>query len=207
MSTVQAYASTLGHTRVILDGSVASGSVTRDGRFLIPSVEPGTYILSVVSHNHQFDKFRIDIPTQSSTPEVRAYAPGTPLNPPSSIKLSYPILITPRGQNAYFVPPQSFNLLGMFQNPMMLMMVFGGVMMLSMPYLLKSMDPEMVQEFKENQAKLSNFQTSLQNGDLKSSYSALMSGEEPRAVVSTVAAKQPNSAPNTPKNRGNKKRR
>ena len=77
----------------------------------------------------------------------------------------------------------------MFQNPMMLMMVFGGVMMLSMPYLLvrfqirvrlpreclcadprvqKSMDPEMVQEFKENQANLSIFQTSLQNGDLKS---------------------------------------
>ena len=91
------------------------------------------------------------------------------------------------------------------------------------PCVQKSMDPEMVQEFKENQAKLSNFQTSLQNGDLKSrcafrathgvscwtlsSYSALMSGEEPRTVVATAAAKQPNSASNTPKNRGNKKRR
>lgn len=35
----------------------------------------------------------------------------------------------------YFVPPQSFNVVQMFQNPMMLIMVFGGLMMLAMPYI------------------------------------------------------------------------
>lgn len=66
------------------------------------------------------------------------------------MKLNYPLVINPRvswkrplagskgNAPAYYVPPESFNLIGMFKNPMMLMMVFAGVMMLSMPYLMVS---------------------------------------------------------------------
>jgi hypothetical protein len=54
--------------------------------------------------------------------------------------LSYPIALTPRANyrasGAYFVPRESFNLLAMFSNPMMLMMLFAGVMVLAMPYLM-----------------------------------------------------------------------
>lgn len=119
-------------------------------------VEPGTYVLSVLSPRHQFDKvspvpfhsihtlrlnltrtqLRIDISQSSDVPEVRPYVAGTPLNPPSPIQLPYPIKLTPRHRNNFFIPPQSFNIVGMFQNPMMLMMVFGGGMMLAMPYLM-----------------------------------------------------------------------
>ncbi|THH20251.1 hypothetical protein EW146_g1095 [Bondarzewia mesenterica] len=200
--------SALGSATVVLDDAVATGSVTRNGHFIIPDVEPGTYVLSVISHNYQFEQLRVDVAAPPSPPEIRPYIPGTPLNPRSPVKLPYPITLGSRGQNAYFVPPQSFNLIGMFQNPMMLMMVFAGVMMLAMPYLMKNMDPEMVQEFKENQVKMASLQSSLQNGDLKSGFSALLSGEEPRTAVTTATNRQPNSASNTAKNRsGHKKRR
>jgi len=43
--------------------------------------------------------------------------------------------LVPRQRKSYFVPHQSFNVMQMFQNPMMLIMVFGGVMMLAMPYV------------------------------------------------------------------------
>ncbi|KAH9982525.1 hypothetical protein BGW80DRAFT_1247351 [Lactifluus volemus] len=124
----------LGQAKVVLDNSIASGSITRDGRFVIPDVEAGTYILSVVSRDHFFDKLRVDVPPDpKSPPEIRAYTVGSPLNPPSPGK-------------DYFVPHQSFNVLQILQNPMMLIMVFGGAMMLAMPYIMKNIDPEVLQE-------------------------------------------------------------
>jgi hypothetical protein len=82
-------------------------------------------------------QLRVDVPQEpESTPEVRPYAIGTPLNPPSSIKLPYPVKLVPRQRNSYFVPHQSFSIALILQNPMMLIMVFGGVMMLAMPYIM-----------------------------------------------------------------------
>ena len=110
----------------------------------------------MVSRDHVFDKvlfcflprtlssltwcrlqLRVDVPPEpKSPPEVHAYAVGTPLNPLSPVQLPYPIKLVPRQRKDYFVPHQSFDVLQMFQNPMMLMMVFGGVMMLAMPYIM-----------------------------------------------------------------------
>jgi hypothetical protein len=77
----------------------------------------------------------------------------------------------------------------MFQNPMMLITVFGGLMMLAMPYIMvstsdvstflreltrsmvpplqKNVDPEVLQEAQQNQARLRN---ALQSGDPKSGW-------------------------------------
>ena len=79
---------------------------------------------------------RVDIFEAETLPEVRPYFPGTPLSSASSVTLTYPSTLSARGKYDYFVPRESFNLLGMFQNPMMLMMVFTGVMVLAMPYIM-----------------------------------------------------------------------
>ncbi|KAH9968911.1 hypothetical protein BC827DRAFT_1166433 [Russula dissimulans] len=156
----------LGHARVVLDNSIASGTISRDGLFTVPDVAVGTYIVSVISHDHVFDKLRIDVPPESeSPPEVRPYTDGTPLDPPSPIKLPYPIKLVPRQRNSYFIPHQSFNVVQMLQNPMMLITVFGGLMMLAMPYIMKNVDPEVLQEAQQNQSRLRN---ALQSGDTKS---------------------------------------
>jgi len=60
------------------------------------------------------------------------------MNPPSSVILPYPVLLTPREKQNYFIPPDSFNLGAMLSNPMMLLMVGGAGMMLAMPYLMVS---------------------------------------------------------------------
>lgn len=104
------------------------------------SIRTSTPFLSCLSYVYSpsSPQLRIDIPPSHSTPEVRPYAPGTPLNPPTSYLLPYPILLTPRAKNEYFIPREGFNLIGMFQNPMMLMMGFAAVMMLGMPYIMVS---------------------------------------------------------------------
>jgi hypothetical protein len=193
----------LGHAKVVLDNSIASGSITRDGGFVIADVTAGTYILSVVSHDHVFDKFRVDVPPQpESPPEVRPYTVGTPLNPPSPIKLPYPIKLVPRQKKSYFIPHQTFDIMLMLQNPMMLITVFGGLMMLAMPYVMKNLDPEVLQEAQQNQARL---QKALQSGDLKSGLPPVIGNGDNRSAVAT-ATPSPSGSNNVVKNRGKKRR-
>jgi ER membrane protein complex subunit 7 len=64
--------------------------------------------------------------------------PGTPLNPPSSFTLPYPLTLQARRKLDFFVPEASFNVMGMFQNPMMLMMGVTAIVVLALPYLLVS---------------------------------------------------------------------
>lgn len=100
-----------------------------------PYVVP-TSFLSLAIQLMVHIQLRIDVKPSESIPEVRPHVLGTPFNPASSIYLPYPVSLAPRSKNAYFVPRESFNLVGMFQNPMMMIMVFTGIMMFAMPYIM-----------------------------------------------------------------------
>ncbi|KAF8559252.1 hypothetical protein OG21DRAFT_1503155 [Imleria badia] len=180
----------LGSAKVILDAGKYSGRVTRDGNFSIPDVDPGTYVLSVTSHDYVFDQFRVDVVDTSSPPHVRSHLLGTPLMSATSVSLRYPIVLMPRHKNTYFKPRESFNLLGMFQNPMVLIMVLTGLMMLGMPYIMKNLDPQTLEELKNQQGKIANIQNSLQNGDVKSGLSALLAAEE-ESKASVASGRSP----------------
>jgi len=198
--------SDLGPSQVVLDDGRLSGSVMKDGHFVISDVQPGTYLLSVQSHDHAFDTLRIDVLSTNSIPEVHPYVIGTPFNPVSPISLLYPIILTPRSKNTYFVPRESFNVVGMFQNPMMLIMVFTGVMMFAMPYIMKNMDPEMLDEMRERQAKMASIQSSMQSGDIKSSISALLAGDGEPKISGARAQSVPSGASQNRKG-GNKNKK
>lgn len=66
---------------------------------------------------------------------------GTPLITATSVSLRYPIVLMPRHKNSYFKPRESFNLLGMLQNPMVMIMVLTGMMMFGMPYIMVTLTP------------------------------------------------------------------
>ncbi|KAK7694566.1 hypothetical protein QCA50_001752 [Cerrena zonata] len=193
----------LGQAKVVLDDGKLYGGVTRSGQFVIPEVPSGTYILSVMTHDYAFERLRIDVSDTDTLPEVRPYIPGTPLSPASPVTLPYPITLHPRGKYDFYAPQESFNIIAMFKSPMMLLMLFTGVMMLAMPYIMKNMDPEMLNEFKDRQAKMQNIQSSIQNGDFKSGISAMLDDGKPAA--SSGVSKAQSSA--TPRNKGKGKRR
>ncbi|KAG6901853.1 hypothetical protein C0995_007239 [Termitomyces sp. Mi166 len=159
---ISCYIQTLRSSKVVLDNGKMKGSILRDGSFTIPDVPAGTYVLSVLAPDHSFDQLRIDVVDLESKPQVRPYVIGTPLNPPSTVLLAYPITLTPKSKPPYFVPRESFNLMTMLSNPMMLMMVAGGAMITQ-----KNMDPEAMEEFKEQHAKMASFQNAVASGDLK----------------------------------------
>jgi hypothetical protein len=80
----------------------------------------------------------VDIPANDDIPEVRPHYPGTPLNPPVAATLPYPIILHPRRKNDFFVPPESFDPMGMLKNPMVLMMGATALMAIGLPWMLVS---------------------------------------------------------------------
>ncbi|KAF9535849.1 hypothetical protein CPB83DRAFT_842451 [Crepidotus variabilis] len=178
----------LGPATVSLDEGVHYGSITRGGRFTIPDVPDGSYLLSVHSHHYVFDQLRIDVANASATPvEVHPYIPGTPFNPSSAVVLPYPIVLAPKERYSFFMPRESFNIGGMLSNPMMLMMIGLGVFMLLTPYIMKNLDPETLEELKKEQAKM---HTALQSGDLKG-LSSIMTGNGEGSQESKPAVQTP----------------
>ena len=115
-------------------------------------------------------QLRVDVHRNTegdALPDVRPYIPGTPHNPPSPVTLRYPIVLTPRQKAEYFVERQAFNLLGMLKNPMILMMVAMGGLVLGMPYIIKNLDPEVVKEMNDRHTRYSGIQNALQSGNLR----------------------------------------
>jgi hypothetical protein len=197
----------LASAKVLLDAGKMSGRVTRNGNFSIPDVPPGTYVLSVLSHDYSFDHVRIDVSPSEPLPEVRPYIFGTPLLTTTSFILPYPIVLTPRHKNRYFSPHESFNLVGMFRSPMMMIMGLTGVLMLAMPYIIKQLDPETLDGLKGQQGKAGSIENSIQSSDTRRLSALLSAGEETKA--SSPVAKS-NTGPSTLQQRkggkGNKRR-
>lgn len=52
--------------------------------------------------------------------------------------LPYPLEISPLGKEEFFEVNKGFEVGGMLKNPMILMMIFSGVIMLGLPYLTVS---------------------------------------------------------------------
>ncbi|KAF8649903.1 hypothetical protein AX16_005662 [Volvariella volvacea WC 439] len=190
-------ASELGPAKAVLDHGIYHGSVAKDGQFTIPNVPRGTFILSVQSHDFVFDQLRVDVGNASVV--VRPYLPGTPLDPPSSVQLPHPIVLSAKQRYNYFVPQEHFSVASMLKNPMMILMIVAGGMVLAMPYLMKNIDPEALEEFKEQQAKIAGVQNAMASGNLRAGFSTLMDAAE-------EAAQSGKKAPQTPKNKGGKKR-
>jgi len=178
---------------VVLDEGLYSARIWRTGQFVLHNVDPGTYVLSVNAHDHSFDYLRVDVPAEGSAPTVHPYIPGTPLSPKVNVTLPHPIKLIPRRRNVYFVPRESFNLVAMFSNPMMMMMVATGVLMLAAPYMMANLDPATAAEVKENQAKLANIQDSIKNMDFGSVVKAFSDDSKDESAVQ----KKPSPAPSS----------
>ncbi|KAF8316128.1 hypothetical protein DL93DRAFT_2111649 [Clavulina sp. PMI_390] len=122
--------------------------------------------------------------------EVRPAIPGTPFHAHSSAhlqalqQLPYPIAISTKGEKVYVVKKKGFDVLEMFKNPMMLMMLLAGGMVFILPTIMENMDPEMVKEMQERQGKMFSLQNSIQSGDfsaLKTELLARVDGPQPAA--------------------------
>lgn len=80
----------------------------------------------------------MDVSNDEPYASVYAYVPGTPLAPAPLVSTGYPVVISARAKNAYFVEPEAFDPLSMLKSPMMMMMIATGFLVFATPYLMVS---------------------------------------------------------------------
>lgn len=70
--------------------------------------------------------------------------PGAPKQ-----SIDYPLVLTAHASYQYYEPRQGFNLFGIFKNPMLLMMLVMGGMMVLMPKMMEGLDPEQKEQMQK----------------------------------------------------------
>lgn len=191
--------------------------IRRDGNFVLQNVPPGRYVLSVLCRTVSFPTLSIQVlPDAESLPIVKPHVYGQALPPPSDLgtrpepRLQYPIQLIPVAEIQYEEFKVGFNPIAMLLgNPMYLLMAGLGIFMMITPKILALMDPEALAEAQANQASLHKQMNSLQNIDLASGLTKILtaSNEDEGKMELLKNSQQVSTKPtcssksNTPKRR------
>lgn len=143
----------LNSTRVTLtDGSVdgyfSTYSMGTDGSFVFYGVKPGVHLLDVHNLEYHFSHVKIQIPVDEDK-EMKCIEYAYPGAPKQPVDCSDGIILTAHAKYNYFESRPTFSILSIFKNPMMLMMLFSGGLMLLMPKLMENMDDEQKEQMKK----------------------------------------------------------
>lgn len=112
-------------TRVLLNQGQQSTYSTSDGRFSFFRVPPGTHFIDAYDNTHHFSQIQITMSPASEPLCVEyAYAGATKIP-----KQCPPVVLTALGKYEYFEKRSGFSIFGFLRNPMILLMVLSGGMM------------------------------------------------------------------------------
>ncbi|KIJ45126.1 hypothetical protein M422DRAFT_67283 [Sphaerobolus stellatus SS14] len=188
--------------KAILDNGRSSGYVRRDGQFTIPDVSPGTYILSILSHDFLFDQVRVDVSDAEPSASVYAYIPGTPLSPAPLLSTGSPVVLSAKARHNYFVERDAFDPVAMFKNPMMMIMLASAVLIFAAPYLKASLDDDSLKELSERQNKVIAAQNSISSMDI-GGLTNMLTGSSEQSQKASKPAPTPSKGKAKSHSRGN----
>ncbi|WVQ79159.1 hypothetical protein IAT38_001255 [Cryptococcus sp. DSM 104549] len=197
-------------SQVSLDHGLRKAWVKQDGSFELPNVPEGVHHVETLVPGYFFQPLIVTVTPSTPTPEssdtlttepintipsysihVQASFPSRQPLPVSSPSLPNPLVVQPLAKEDYFIPKGGMNVMGLLKNPMVLMMVFSGVMLYGLPKIMANMDvdPEMAKEMAETRQRMQG----MQNMDWAGSLSNMLSGgseEAPRPAAAAIAPTQ-----------------
>eukprot|EP00457_Paulinella_chromatophora_P016044 gb/GEZN01016765.1/.p1 GENE.gb/GEZN01016765.1/~~gb/GEZN01016765.1/.p1 ORF type:complete len:199 (-),score=33.75 gb/GEZN01016765.1/:206-802(-) len=141
--------------RVVLNGGEYTGLVRHNGNFVIHDLPRGNYVLDVHYTGYMFSQLSVSLSPESAGAEVKASTVGR------NDRLAYPLSIRPVRQLQYFQVRPPIQYMSYLKNPMVIMMIFTGVMAIIMPRMMSNMDPEELKEIQKMQNPLSSIQNML----------------------------------------------
>ncbi|KAF2397238.1 hypothetical protein EJ06DRAFT_584710 [Trichodelitschia bisporula] len=184
----------------LLGPSSYTAPLTRTGFFVFANVSSGSYLLTLHSRAFTAETIRIDVGPPSADARglqrVEAWAVG--LGREWEAKGAgrgagdgyARVEVKTGGPRVVFAERQSFSVLSLFKNPMIIMAVVSLGLVVGTPYLLENMDPESRAEFEEMQRKsplaAATNPSALQNFDLAS----WMAGKTDEPAAAAPAPKQ-----------------
>lgn len=155
---------------IALNGDQYSTICRVDGTFTFHEIPSGVYLLDVLSINEIFPQMKLKVSAENGSVTVVEFK----YHGAKRVPAVYPMVITAIAQVQHFQKRPPFNLVGMIMaNPMMLIMLFTGLIVIGMPQLLANMTPEELEEIKKQSAA---------QGDPMKQLSALMGGGAAKAT-------------------------
>eukprot|EP00735_Rhodelphis_limneticus_P001707 TRINITY_DN1236_c0_g1::TRINITY_DN1236_c0_g1_i1::g.26912::m.26912 TRINITY_DN1236_c0_g1::TRINITY_DN1236_c0_g1_i1::g.26912 ORF type:complete len:231 (-),score=72.44,sp/A5PJA8/EMC7_BOVIN/33.52/2e-19,DUF2012/PF09430.5/6.7e-22,CarboxypepD_reg/PF13620.1/0.24 TRINITY_DN1236_c0_g1_i1:821-1471(-) len=167
--------------RVLVDGHVAC--IPRsDGTFTIHMMTSGSHVVEVQSTEFYYPSMRVEVGEANlgSGKSVRAWA----MDETGKKSLTpYPLVFTPKFKPNYFEVKEQFSYGVFLKNPMVIMMLFTGLMVFVTPKLMDNMDPEELKEMQKRQEEM---------GDPSKMWSNLFGGnsEEQTETPAITSAKE-----------------
>ncbi|KAL0076139.1 hypothetical protein J3Q64DRAFT_1850642 [Phycomyces blakesleeanus] len=146
-------------TRVTLNGAAYTTLIKKNGEFEFLDIVPGSYLLEIRSIDYIFPKLRVDVTEDGDV--VGAYTGSGHNWASTGLHIDHPFELRAKLEAEYFVKKQGFNLLGMFKNPMFLMLGFSGIAMFILPMMMKNLDPEAMKEINASQSEAQKMLTEM----------------------------------------------
>mmetsp|Transcript_28076 Transcript_28076/g.24802 ORF Transcript_28076/g.24802 Transcript_28076/m.24802 type:complete len:150 (-) Transcript_28076:26-475(-) len=129
-----------------------------NGLFKFTNIPVGRYIMSVEDTNNFFDQAGIEIVEHNGKEGVRAFKYDSKNGKGS--KLKHPIVFSPTAKKQYYEVKEPFNIMGIFKNPMILMMVVS----LGLVFLMNKMPKPSKEEMTEMNKNMGGISSMLTGG-------------------------------------------
>lgn len=130
-------------TNIVLNYGLYFGYPKSDGSFEIDNVPPESYVVEVNHPTYIYEPLRVDI---GKTGKCRARKVNN-LKPSENQAVEYPLVFRPRSIHNYFIPRETWRLMDLILNPMVIMMLIPLLIIWVLP---KMMNPQEVQTQEEN---------------------------------------------------------
>uniref|UniRef100_A0A3P9JDQ1 Endoplasmic reticulum membrane protein complex subunit 7 n=1 Tax=Oryzias latipes TaxID=8090 RepID=A0A3P9JDQ1_ORYLA len=125
--------------RVLVDGEDYVGFLRIDGGFSVNDVPSGSYVVEVVTPSYRFEPVRVDI---TSKGKMRARMVNY-IKTSEVIRQPYPLQIRSSGPHSYFMKRETWGWTDFLMNPMVMMMVLPLLIIVLLPKVVNTNDPEM----------------------------------------------------------------
>ncbi|CAG03528.1 unnamed protein product [Tetraodon nigroviridis] len=125
--------------RVLVDGEEYIGFLKTDGSFAVNDVPSGSYVVEVVSPGYRFEPVRVDI---TSKGKMRARLVNY-IKTSEVFRQPYPLQMKSSGPHRYFMNRETWGWTDFLMNPMVMMMVLPLLIIVLLPKVVNTNDPEM----------------------------------------------------------------
>ncbi|KAL4656456.1 ER membrane protein complex subunit 7 [Arapaima gigas] len=131
---------------VLVEGEEHVGFLKTDGSFAVNDVPPGSYVVEVVSPTYRFEPVRVDI---TSKGKMRARMVNY-IKTSEVVRLAYPLQMKSTGPHSYFLKRETWGWTDFLMNPMVMMMVLPLLIIVLLPKVVNTNDPEMRREMEQS---------------------------------------------------------
>ncbi|MCJ1387241.1 hypothetical protein MMC18_000081 [Xylographa bjoerkii] len=146
------------HATLLTTNFTLTAPLRRSNSFSFANVPSGDYLCEVYSRDYFFSPMRVDVDAEKGIEVWRTYRGNEWGNKGERMggigekkDEEVRVEVKTQGEKGYYEGRGGFSPLTLLKSPMILIAIFGMGMMVGMPYLLDSMDPETRKEFEESQ--------------------------------------------------------